>query len=202
MFDIDEERERDDFFETPPPEEKPKEEKKPELKPDDPGYWEQDESEWEHLRPHRNGKLYAWLGLGLIIIVVITGVYLRFFSPKVEDADKYGYIEDIRYEGTIFKTYEGRMLPYREIMDTTRVYREDFVFSVVSDSVAIELRKLARKGVPVRVGYEVYHSTLPWRGKSKVIVTGVERADPSRILPPEFRPEYEPPFSAREDSVR
>ncbi|MDE7380980.1 MAG: hypothetical protein K2N03_02480 [Muribaculaceae bacterium] len=200
MFDIEEEKERDDFFESPPPEEKPKVEKKPEFKSDDPGYWEQEESEWEHLRPHNHFKLYAWLGVSLLIIVIMIGVYLRFYSAKVEDADMYGYVESIRREGTVFKTYEGVLLPYREIMDTTRVYREDFIFSVEADSLAIEIKKLSRSGVPVRLGYVEYHSTLPWRGKSRVVVTEVERVDPKVILPPEFRPEFTPEYQPEQQT--
>lgn len=192
MFEIDEEdKERDDFFESPPPEEKPKPEKKPVLKPDDPNYWEQEESEWEHLKP-RKGKLYLWAGVALIALIILIGIKLRYFSVCEEDADKYGYVENISLQGTIFQTYEGTLLPYREMMDTTRVYREDFKFSVQSDSLAIEIKKLMRSGAPVRLTYERYHSSVPWRGDSRIIVTGVERVDPRVILPPEYRPEYMP----------
>lgn len=195
MYDPEErEKEEEDFFDAPAPEEKPRQPRQPALRPDEPGYWEQEESEWEHLQPRRRyWRVYLWLGVAMAVIVLLMVVYIRWFSPVEEEAVAYGYVEKIGYSGVAFRTFEGRLLPYREMMDTTRVYREDFIFSVEDEDVATSLKRLEKKGLPVRVTYDRYNGIVPWRGASKVIVRTAEQADPRAILPPEFRPEYMPP---------
>lgn len=192
MFDPEKENDQEDFFNAPAPEEKPKEPKKPELKPEDPDYWEQDETPWEHLRPRRRGKFYLWLALCGIILGLIIAVWIRWFSPSVEEAVGYGYVEKIQKEGMLFKTYEGTILPYREIMDTTRVYRGDFNFSTSDEAIAVRLKMLEGSGYPVRVEYKTYRATLPWRGATVNIITKVDTARADKLLPPDFRPEYVP----------
>ncbi len=176
-----------DFFEediqpkTPPP---PKE---PLPQPDDPAYWERDESEWDHLKPRRKWLVIGWTVLSLILVALIVGFYLRYFSPYIDHAVEYGYIENVERKGTIFKTYEGVMIPYRELHDTTRVYSRDFVFSIKPE-VAAELKKYELAHKPVCVEYVRYHATVPWRGSSKIVVVKVDSVDAKTILPPEFRP--------------
>lgn len=179
--------EEDDFFDGPDIPETPPEPKKPACKPEDPDYWEGEESEWEHLRPAPGKRPWLWMFLSLAIIIVAAAAWLRWFSPCIDDATAYGYVELAEKRGTLFKTYEGVALPYREITDTTRHYREDFVFSVAGRDQYKALRRAMLDCRPVRVDYKVYHAPLPWRGESRVVVTGVDSVDPSRILPPEFR---------------
>ncbi|MCM1376948.1 MAG: hypothetical protein NC097_04840 [Clostridium sp.] len=201
MFDPDRESDKEDYFNSPAPEQKPKPPKQPEFKPDDPRYWDADETEWEHLKPRRRGRFYMWLILaGLVLGLVIT-IWLKWFSPAEEDASLAGYVEKISSKGMFFKTYEGTILPYREIMDTTRVYREDFKFTAENESVAIALKHMESRGYPVRVFYKVYRGVLPWRGDSKIIVTRVDSVDARKILPPEFRPEYIPERPYRKTRV-
>ena len=181
-----------DFFESDIKPEAPKPPKEPLPPVDDPSYWERDESEWEHLKPHRRGMVLAWTAAAVVIAGLVVGFYLRFFSPYVDDAVEYGYIEHIEHRGTLFRTYEGVMIPYRELHDTTRVYRRDFVFSAADTEVATRLKRFELSHCPVRVSYRQYHATLPWRGSSKIIVTAVDSVDAATILPPGFRPEYVP----------
>lgn len=164
--------------------------KQPELQPENPDYWEQPESEFEHLIPIdiRHRSLWKWYLAGAVVLIgVIVFIYLRYFSPYVEESVQYGYVENIEHRGTVFKTYEGVMLPYKNIMDTTRVYREDFVFTA-DPKVAATLRRMQFANQPVRVEYKKYHATLPWRGESKVVVVKVDSVSHSQILPPEYRP--------------
>ena len=180
---------KDDFFDGPDIEEVPKQPKAPVLKPEDPDYWEQDESEFEHLRPQRKGWAFkAWMAAAVVVAGVVIFAYFRYFSPYVSEATQYGYVENIEKRGTVFKTYEGIILPYKELMDTTRVYREDFKFSVKDPDVAVRLRRLQYANLPVRVQYKKYHASLPWRGESRIIVIKADTADPAKILPPEFAP--------------
>lgn len=189
LFDRNEENEKDDFFDNENVvEEKPKEEKKPVYKPEDPDYWEEEESDWEHLKPRKPNYLPLWIITAIVIIGLIIGCWLRFFSPYVEDASQYGYIEHIERRGTIFKTYEGTLIPYKELMDTTRIYSRDFVFSVKDDKTAAALRQAQFDARPVRVEYKKYHATVPWRGSSKIVIVKVDSIDPEKILPPEFAP--------------
>ncbi len=181
---------KDDFFDGPDIQEMPEAPGMPDLKPEDPDYWEQDESEFAHLLPQENGwKLWAWVAVAVIVTGIVVAAYLRYFSPFVSEAIQYGYVENIEKRGDIFKTYEGVILPYKELMDTTRVYRGDFVFSVKDPKVATMLLRMQYANLPVRVEYKRYHASLPWRGDSRIIVVAADTADPARILPPEFAPD-------------
>ena len=188
-------KEDNDFFDgpdLPEPEEKEKKKKEPELTPDDPLYWER-ESEWEHLQVvHAPGKrmrnmVTLWGVVGVLALVIPITFYFRYLSPYVQEAVQYGYVENIEKRGTLFKTYEGVLLPYKELHDTTRTYTSDFVFTAADDHVAADLKRLQKAGLPARVEYKSYHGTLPWRGEAKIIVLKVDTADARKILPPDRR---------------
>lgn len=186
---FDKDKEKNDYFDSEEIiEEKPKPEKRPSYRPDDPAYWEE-ESDWDHLKPGSGVPLWIWVVMSLVIIGIIIAGYLRYFSPYIEEATQYGYVEHIEKRGTIFKTYEGVLIPYKELRDTTRLYNRDFVFSVDNEKTATELKRAQFAARPVRITYKKYHATLPWRGSSKIIVTETDSVDPSKILPPEFTPE-------------
>lgn len=189
LFESKDEKDKNDFFESDEVnEESVKEPKKPAYKPDDPAYWEEEESQWSHLKPRRRVAFWIIGGLVVVIIGLIIACWLRYFSPYIEDATQYGYVENIEKRGTIFKTYEGVLIPYKELMDTTRIYSRDFVFSVNDIESAKKLKKAQISAQPVRVEYKKYHARVPWRGSSKIIVTAADTVDPSKILPPEFAP--------------
>ena len=126
----------------------------------------------------------------IVIAGLAVGFWLRYLSPYVEDATQYGYVEHLEKRGTIFKTYEGVLLPYKELRDTTRIYSRDFIFTAADKDVAMKLKRAQLDGRPVRVEYEQYHATLPWRGSSKTVITAVDSVDINTILPPEFAPHY------------
>lgn len=188
IFD-DKQNDEGDFFDNESIEsQKPKEEKKPSYKPDDPDYWEEEESDWEHLRPHHRLSLWLWCILALVGIGLVIGCWIRYFSPYVEDATQFGYVEQIEKRGIIFKTFEGTLIPYRELMDTTRVYSRDFIFSVDNSKVAATMKQALIDARPLRITYKKYHATLPWRGANKIVVTDADTVSPEKILPPEFAP--------------
>ncbi len=176
--------EKEDFFDSIPAEE----EKKPELKPEDPLYWEQEESRWEHLKPRRRIPVWLWVGCAVVVAGLCVAIYLRFFSPYIDDATQYGYVDHVERRGTIFKTYEGVLIPYKELLDTTRIYQRDFIFSAANAEIGKKLVDFQDSGLPVRVRYKKYYATVPWRGASKIIVIDVDTAAAERILPPEFAP--------------
>ena len=41
------------------------------------------------------GMVVAWTAAAVVIAGLVVGFYLRFFSPYVDDAVEYGYIEHI-----------------------------------------------------------------------------------------------------------
>lgn len=187
-----------DFFDGPdipdPPAE-PKEPKKPEPSPESPDYWEE-ESEWEHLRPLRRRRTKVYALLGVVGLCLLVWLWMWLFTPYVTDATQFGYVEGIEHRGTILKSYEGELIPYRELNDTTRVYDRNFEFTAADAKVAARLKRFQFSGLPVRVTYKRYHTRMFWRGETKTVVTAADSVDPRTILPPEFAPaqpyEYTP----------
>lgn len=180
---------KNDFFDGPDIQEEPQKPKGPKLKPEDPDYWEESESEFEHLRPRKSTKFWiivaaAGVGVGLLVALCI---YL--FTPYVSDGMQYGYVDDIQTRGDVFKTYEGVLIPYKEKNDTTRIYPGDVLFSVKDPDVAVSLKRLQYSNLPVRVEYKRYRVSLPWRGETKMLVVKADTADPAKILPPVFTPD-------------
>lgn len=186
-FNKNEEEETPDFFDGPDVPDKPVEPKKPRLSPDNPDYWDEEESEFAHLLPHhpRRQLIWIWIGGAVLCVALLIGFRLRYLSPYITDSTQSGYIENIESRGTLFKTWEGVMLPFKELHDTTRVYQRDFMFSVKDKEVVRKLGRYLKQGVPVRVTYERYHATLPWRGSSTIIVTAVDSVDYRTLLPPD-----------------
>lgn len=185
----DDEDDRDYFTgpDLPDPPKKPR--KAPVLKPEDPAFWDQEESEWEHLKPRKRIATWMWVASSFIIILLSIAVYLRFFSPYREAATQYGYVESIETRGTVIKTIEGVLLPYKNLMDTTRVYNRDFIFTVKDKKVAADIYAAMTKNQPIRVTYKEYSATVPWRGESRIIVTSAVPVDPKVILPPDRQPQ-------------
>ena len=184
---------KEDYFEQVPDDDQPKKEKAPRqpvYKPDDPRYYDREESRWEHLKPSPyNRTPFLWISLLVVVaLCILIGLYVYLFTPRVEEATAFGYVENVQKEGKFFKSFEGVILPYKSLKDTVRVYEGDFVFSALNDSIAAQLKYQQRTGKPVRVDYEVYRVRLLWRGNSNVIVTGVETVDPRTILPPDRQP--------------
>lgn len=177
-----------DVFDNDRDETTPREEKKPHYSPDEPDYWEQEESEWDHLKRRSRVPFWIWILCGLVVVGLVIGCWIRFFSPYVEDATQYGYVEGIEKRGMIFKTYEGTLIPYKELMDTTRIYNRDFVFSVADQKTATSLKQAMYDAKPVRITYKKYYATVPWRGANKIIVTDADTVNRDMILPPEFAP--------------
>lgn len=182
-----------DYFEqdyVPEEPKKPKEPKKPALKPEDPRYWEEPEPEFEHLRPDSSTRIWLWVAVCGVVAGLLYAAWFYTCSPYAVNAVTYGYIEDIEERGALLKSYEGVLLPYKCLMDTTRVYEGDFVFSTKNDSAAVFLRRMQYRNRPVRVVYRKYRTVMPWRGDTKILVVHVDSVNPAMILPPDRQPEF------------
>lgn len=153
---------------------------------DDPRFWEEENEngQWDHLRPLLRRKF--WIAAALVAILLLVGwlTYIRYFQPYEKGGVQYGYVESITEKGYVFKTFEGVLLPYYNLIDTTRAYGHDFVFTAASDRVAAQLLRASAAHRPVRVEYIRYAATVPWRGDSRLIVTSVSETDPAKLRRP------------------
>ncbi len=187
--DVDEDQ-GNDYFDSdadsePAPPKKPK---SPKLDPEDPDYWiDDEESPLSGIMP-KPGKKWKWQLIALFaILIALAGAWLWFFRPYADNAVKYGYIKNMERRGSLIKTFEGTMIPYKELGDPEPFYFQELRFSVASDSLAAQMKRMMLGCVPVRLEYEVYHTPLPWKGEEKMIIIKADTADPKKILPPEYR---------------
>ncbi len=177
-----------DFYDSDAePAEQPKKPKIPKLDPEDPDYWIEEETALSSILPKPQKKWKWWLSGIVVLLALICAAWIWFFRPYVDSAVKYGYISNMERRGSIVKTFEGSMIPYKELGDPEPTYFEEIRFSVESDSLAAQMKRMMLACLPVRVEYEVYHTALPWKGEEKMIITKVDSADVNRILPPEYR---------------
>ena len=106
--------EKEDFFDSDAPEE-PQKPKEPLPDPEDPAYWEREESPWEHLKPRRVKSVWWWLGGAFVVVALLLAIWLRYFSPYVEEAVQYGYVEhrfqDLRRSADTLKGADGYHAP-------------------------------------------------------------------------------------------
>lgn len=162
-----------------------KKERRNRYRTDDPRFWEEEDEtgQWDHLRPLLRWRIWFFAALAVVLFLGSSFVYIRYFRPYAVGGVQYGYIENIEEQGYLFKTYEGTLLPYRNLMDTTRAYTHDFVFTAATDKVAAELLRASKQHQPVRVEYVRYAATVPWRGDSRIIVTAVTDTDPRQLAP-------------------
>lgn len=160
--------------------------KAPKLDPEDPDYWIEEESGISIIHKPRK-TLFWWIGGIVVLIAIICGVWLWWFRPYVDDAVKYGYIKQIERSGSLIKTFEGVLIPYRELGDPTPFYFEQIRFSVESDSVAAKIKRMMLNCTPVRLEYKLYHSPILWKGEETMVIVAADSADVNKILPPDYR---------------
>lgn len=167
--------------------EQTKPEKKPKYTRDMPEYWWQEEGRWDHLHFSRKIKKFVLPTLLLLLVAGLIVVVLSIFSPCVDEASQYGYIEKIERHGTIIKTYECNLITYKSLHDTTATKVEDFSFSAPL-SLGKEIKRYRNSGIPVRVDYKVYKTVMPWRGCSKTTAVGIDSVSADSIVPPFTKP--------------
>jgi len=139
----------------------------------------------EQPRSAGTGTRKAWKGirsfllklLSVVLLVTALYVYWNFFNVYSRGERK-GTLIKISHKGNVFKTNEGEMwLSCRQVLNSSN---EKFFFSVTSDSLYQVLVKLQDECV--QLTYKQYRRTLPWRGDSPYIVTGVIALPPAGNL--------------------
>ena len=185
--DDDEEDEDNDYFDSDDEPAAVKKPKAPKLDPADPDYWIEEESPLSSIIPKPGKKWKWWLGAIIALLAILIFSWIWFFRPYTDNAVKYGYIRNMERRGSLVKTFEGTMIPYKELGDPDPLYFKEVRFSVASDSLAAVMKRMMLGCVPVRVEYEMYHAPLPWKGEEKMIIIKADTADTRKILPPEYR---------------
>lgn len=116
-------------------------------------------------------KAIIWSSV-VIVLALAVYIFVKFFYVYSEGVNE-GDINYFQREGFIFKTYEGKMIQtgYNSRNSNATIQSNEFKFSVVDDKVAEELQ--ASSGRQVKLHWQRYLGTLPWRGNSQYVVTKV-----------------------------
>lgn len=186
--DEDDDDDDNDYFDDNDYPVKTKQKKAPKLDPEDPDYWiGEEESPLSEIIHKPKNKWKWWLASAVALLIFILFSWIWFLRPHTDNAVKYGYIINMERRGSLVKTFEGTMVPYKELGDPHPLRFEKVGFSVESDSLAAVMKRFMLRCVPVRVEYKEYHAPLPWKGEAPLIIVNADSADPHKILPPEFR---------------
>lgn len=122
----------------------------------------------------RSNKKRIFLSLGtLLILVVLIFVIRDQFFHAYRESNVKGRVVDIALQGSLFSTYEGKMLSY-DVVEPGNVLKSEFDFSVTDDSIVQKLSELKQTPLAIQVHYKEYKHSVPWRGSSKYVVTAVD----------------------------
>lgn len=117
------------------------------------------------------GRILLWISL---VVLLLLGVffwykYLFVFGEGV----KSGYLNYAVKKGTIFKTYEGKLIQegFGQNKANGNLTSYEFEFSVESPEVFKQLE--SNSGKHFDLHYKEYNGVLPWRGKTKYVVDQV-----------------------------
>lgn len=108
----------------------------------------------------------------LSVVLAVAGIiYYRYYFV-FGTGIKSGELNQIVLKGTIFKTYEGRLIQsgFKGTQANT-IQSYEFTFSVEDEKVAKRLERLGRKSLELH--YNEYKNVLPWRGNSVYIVDSI-----------------------------
>lgn len=115
-----------------------------------------------------------WWSVVVVVLSLAMVAWVRYVNPYETDMEEHGYVVDFKRQGVLFKTWEGQMIVQSALIDSTRPYSRDFVFSVDNDDVARKLAAAKGTGREVTVTYKRYWGVLPWRGATSTVVTSVK----------------------------
>jgi hypothetical protein len=102
------------------------------------------------------------LGSGIVLIVLFTTVYFRYYFVYSEGA-RVGILYKFSRKGTVYKTYEGAMvLPGIHSENSEGMTSNKFYFSVSDPELAKKL--MDSQGMEIKLHYVQYNHGLPWRG--------------------------------------
>ncbi|MBQ0121867.1 MAG: hypothetical protein KBT13_12250 [Bacteroidales bacterium] len=132
---------------------------------------------------HRHNTVHTiiYAAIALVSIGFATWVWFHYYHPYAQRVEK-GWIMDVSNEGAIFKTIECKVITQDLVLDTMKVkWNKDtmlvdgcnFAVSIGDDSLAIEAVKWKGSGKRVLITYDEYSGSLPWRGGTNRVATGI-----------------------------
>lgn len=132
----------------------------------------------EDRRGRQSGCMSRWMLVIVAIVAIAAGGigYFRYLSPCVDDAVMDVYVTGVQRRGVVFKTMEADVVVADRLVDTAYAYTHPVGVTVADDVTAHRLQSVQSTGLSVRIRYRQYSATLPWRGESKIVVTGIEPA--------------------------
>ena len=109
-----------------------------------------------------------------VVLIVALGLFLYFkfwfvYSSGVNEGD----INYFQREGFIFKTYEGKMIQsgYNSKNTSSTIQSNEFKFSVDDDRIDQQIDNAS--GRQIKLHWNRYLGTLPWRGNSQFVVDSI-----------------------------
>jgi len=113
-------------------------------------------------------------GIFLILMIFCVIAYFRYLTPIVDDAIMDVYIQKVERRGVFFKTYEAEIVELQRLADTASAYTHSCSVTIADERLARRLQSMQPGGKPVRLRYQQYAASLPWRGESKRIIISAE----------------------------
>jgi hypothetical protein len=117
-------------------------------------------------------RKFLWR-FSLIALLVLGFLVYWFYFNVYSDGERTGLLTKLSRKGNIFKTHEGEVLIGNFQQAPNVMVPEKFYFSVKNKNLADTLMKL--QGKVISLNYSQYRKTLPWRGESVYVVTGLAR---------------------------
>ena len=109
----------------------------------------------------------------IVVLALAAFIFFRFFFVYSSGVNA-GDLNYFQQEGIVFKTYEGKIIQsgFKSVGKSTEgLHSNELKFSVTDKAVADKLMRASGKHIELR--WKRYMGTLPWRGNSEYIATGV-----------------------------
>lgn len=161
------------------PEEEPQAE--PEQEREKPSAPAADDYQRDFITPdsrRRRRRRFKWALLVVLAVVVFVFVRNLFFAPAAENGVVRGYVVQFEKSGIFFDSYEGILVI--DSPDSTRTME----FSLTDQQLGRRMWHAMKTDSVLVLDYERYRSSLPWRGESATLVTGLETARPTSVSTP------------------
>ena len=121
---------------------------------------------------HKNSmKRFVFLVVASIVLILAVVVYWKYYRPFGEGV-KSGELNFFVKKGYLFKTYEGKLIQSGLRSRTPgSIQSNEFDFSVTNEQIASKL--MLSTGMEVKLHYQEYSGTIPWRGYNRYIVDSI-----------------------------